>query len=239
MRDPLIGKITAIIQARMSSKRFPGKTLHPVAGKPLLQYLLERLARCERLGQWVVATSTDSSDDAIAQFCREKSVPCFRGSLENVAERILKAVEHQDLEAFVRVNGDSPLLDPALIDKAIQFFFSGDYDLVTNVMERTYPRGQSVEVARVKAFRKAYALAQSPEELEHVTQAFYTNASSFKILNIRAERSYEGLRLVVDTPEDMAAFTRIIARMDRPHWLYGLDQIVTLYRELEPEAKRV
>jgi spore coat polysaccharide biosynthesis protein SpsF len=237
MKHPSFDKITAIIQARMSSKRFPGKTLHRVDGKPMLQYLLERLARCENLSHWVVATSMDSTDEPIVTFCNENMTPCIRGALENVAQRYLETVERYNLPAFVRVNGDSPLLDPALIDKAVQLFSSGDYDVVTNVMERTYPRGQSVEVVRSEAFRKAYAMAKGDDQFEHVTQAFYTNPSFFKILNFRAERSYKDIHFSVDTPEDMARFEQIVNRMDRPHWFYGLDELVPLSQGAKRETQ--
>ena len=105
-------RIEAIIQARMSSKRLPGKVLEQIQGKSVLQYLLERIGRCLGLQYTIVATSTDNSDDPIEEFCDDFGIECFRGSLENVAERFRDAAKKYKLDAFVRVCSDSPLLDP-------------------------------------------------------------------------------------------------------------------------------
>ncbi len=142
-------KIGVIIQARMSSQRLPDKVLTMVNGKPLLQYLLERLTHCSSIDQIVVATSEDKSDDPIAVFCHEYGALCFRGPLQNVAKRFYMALEKYNLDAFVRVCCDSPMLDQKLIDQGVKLF-NGEYDLVTNTLRRSYPVGQSVEVIRYR-----------------------------------------------------------------------------------------
>lgn len=225
-------KVTAIVQARMSSQRFPGKVMYDVEGKPLLQYLLERLAHCRSLDKVVVATSTDPSDTVIADFCKRQTIDCYRGSLLNVVERFMNVLATFHLDAFLRVSGDSPLLDPALVDKAIRLFEEGHYEIVTNVMERTYPPGESVEVVQTGAFEKGYALLKDAEDFEHVTKIFYKNPALFRIFNIESKRPYRDIRLSVDTPHDMHVFVEIIGRMDKPHWQYNMEQIVSIYRDV-------
>ena len=147
-------KIGVIIQARMSSKRYPSKVLTEVNDKPLLGYVIERLEFSCNYQNIVIATSLQKSDDPIEIFCLEKGLSYFRGDLENVSLRMLQASKANDFDGFVRVNGDSPLLDPHIINQAVSLFNDSDYDLVTNTYPRTFPVGQSVEVVRTKTFER-------------------------------------------------------------------------------------
>lgn len=223
--------IGAIIQARMSSHRLPAKVLWPVAGKPLLQYLVERARRCSGLCGVVLATSCDPSDDPLADFCTGQNLACHRGPLENVAHRFLGVLDRYAWEAFVRLNGDSPLLDQSLIARALGLFAASEVDLVTNVYPRSFPPGQSVEVIRTAAFRRAVARMTMPDEFEHVTRYFYTRPEEFRIVNFASERPLNHHHLAVDTPDELKRFSDLVARMTRPHWQYGLDDVLRLLEE--------
>jgi spore coat polysaccharide biosynthesis protein SpsF len=226
-------RIGGIIQARMKSARLPGKVLQRVRGKPMLEYVLERLDQCKSLSGVVVATSTDPTDDPIAQFCRERGTDCYRGSLTNVASRFMDVLTHSGFDAFVRVSGDSPLLDPNIVDRAVQSFLQGDFDLVTNVFPRSYPRGQSVEVVRAETFKRAFQKMRDEDELQHVTLFFYRNAREFAIHNFAADADYSELHLAVDTVEDMERFSRLLHAMEGPHWRYDLPEILDMCRSLD------
>jgi spore coat polysaccharide biosynthesis protein SpsF len=212
----------------MGSRRLPGKVLAPIVDRPLLQYLLERLARCVSLDAVVVATSTEPADDPVARFCEERRIPCHRGPAENVAGRIRDAVAAAGFDVFVRVNGDSPLLDPGLVQRGIAVCVRERCDIATNVFPRSFPAGQSVEVLNTRAFERGYGGMRDPADLEHVTPFFYRHADEFAIHNFSASRDYGSLRLVVDTPEDLVRITSIVGRMDEPHWQYGLDEVAEL-----------
>ena len=216
----------------MSSQRFPGKALHKVAGKPILQYLLERLDHCSSLDGVVIATSTEDSDTPIVHFCLERGVTCYRGSLYNVAGRFKEVLDVYHFDGFVRVSGDSPLLDQRLIEKGVGIFLKGDFDIVTNILPRTYPAGQSVEVLRSNTFRRAYRLMREDEDLEHVTRYFYKNRCHFRLFNFASGEDHSKIHLSVDTERDMNTFAAIIARMDRPHWQYGLREILQFYQDV-------
>jgi len=220
-------KIGAIVQARMSSDRLPGKVLKNVAGKPLLQYILERLRKCSTFHQIIVATSDNRTDDPIAEYCRKNNTVCFRGPLQNVAKRFYMVLEENNLDAFVRVCGDSPMLDQKLIDQGVKLFKKG-YDLVTNILPRTFPSGQCVEVVNTKTFKNSFGSFITPDELEHVTQYFYSNPDQFKFYNFSSGGDYKNVLLVVDTEEDLDHFKKIIYRMEKPHWEYGWQDIVKL-----------
>lgn len=230
------GEIGLFVQARLTSQRLPGKVLIEVAGRPLLAYLLERLARCRRVSRIVVLTSRDPADDPLAAFCRRQGAECFRGDLHNVAGRFADALDYYGFGAFVRISGDSPLLDQALVDRAIDEFQTGNHDLVTNVFPRSYPTGQSVEVVSAEAFRRALAAMSEPIHLEHVTPYLYENHHGFRIFNISVTPELREVRLSVDTKADLDVFSRILGRMNKPHWQYGLSEIVELYRQVATPA---
>ena len=227
-------KTGVIVQARMSSQRLPDKVLTMVNGKPLLQYLLERLTHCSSIDQIVVATSEDKSDDPIAVFCHEYGAVCFRGPLQNVAKRFYMALEKYNLDVFVRVCGDSPMLDQKLIDLGVKLF-NGEYDLVTNTLPRSYPAGQSVEVIRASTFEKVYEKMSRPDHFEHVTKYYYEHSDEFRIKNFSNDKDLSSYRLVVDTPEDLKRIEKIIGSMTRPHTEYSLDDFI----ELDSSLKKV
>lgn len=218
----------AVVQARTGSTRLPGKVLRDLRGQPLLAYVLDRLERALRLDALVVATSTEPADDAVAELCARRGVACFRGSEHDVAGRYLGAAAAHGLDAVVRISGDSPLLDQALVDRAVALYAEADADLVTNVAPRTFPPGESVEVVRAGALRAAHAAMRDPEDHEHVTRYLYAHPERFRIASFAAARDYGALRLVVDTPDDLARVEAILARMTRPHWEYGLDEVAEL-----------
>ena len=221
-----VDRIGIIVQARMLSQRLPGKMLRPLAGRPLLQYVLERVSRCRNADQVVVSTSVEPADDPIRDFCAALDVDCCRGSHENVAQRFLETIKRYDLDAFVRVCGDSPLIDPQLIDQGLETFRTGLFDIVTNNLRRSYPSGQTVEIFGAAAFRLGCERMHKPAHREHVTRYFYENPDGFRIHNFTTAEDYTGIELAVDTVEDFNRIEDVVSRMEPPHWQYGLREIV-------------
>jgi spore coat polysaccharide biosynthesis protein SpsF len=228
-------RVGAIIQARYSSQRLPGKVLRPLCGKPLLAHLVDRLRRSAVLDVVAVATSTDPSDDAVAEFCAGAGIACERGALDDVLGRIQTAARALKLDGIVRVSGDSPLLDPVLVRQAVKLFCRGDWDLVTNVQVRSFPKGQSVEVIAAAALARVAAMARTAAEREHVTPYLYANPNLFRIRNLAARVARPMLQLSVETAEDFARIEAILtvagARADR----LGLEEIVELAESLGGE----
>jgi spore coat polysaccharide biosynthesis protein SpsF len=220
----------AIVQARCSSSRLPGKVLLSVNGQPMLDYLLQRLARCRGLGTIVLATSLEPSDDALESFAAQRRIACVRGPLDDVAARFRLVLQATRAPAFVRVNGDSPLLDPVLVDRVVALFREGGVDLATNVHVRSFPKGQSVEVLDTATFVATSQAYVSVSDREHVTPFYYANAQRFRIRNLDSGRALGEMRMVIDTQEDLERFRAVLARMDRPHWKYGLDELISLYQ---------
>ncbi|PKN08822.1 MAG: hypothetical protein CVU73_06200 [Deltaproteobacteria bacterium HGW-Deltaproteobacteria-8] len=223
--------IGVIVQARMSSSRLPGKVLREVRGRALLGHLLDGLRQAKGPDTLLVATSVDPSDDAVEQFCRAEGARCWRGPLDDVAARFLGAAEAASLDAAVRICADSPLLDPALVDQAVALFRLGGADLVSNVLRRTYPKGQSVEVVSVEALRLAVRDMAEAEDREHVTRYLYARPERFAIRGFESGTDLGGVNMSVDTEADLARFAAVMARLARPHWEYGWRRLMELAGE--------
>jgi len=229
-------RIAAVVQARLSSQRLPGKVLQLVGGTPLIGLLLEGVTRCRRLDTVVIATSTDPSDDPLDSFAKSAGIGCFRGSLNNVGERMLGAAASVGADAFVRLNGDSPLLDPSLVDRAVDLFLEGPADIVTNVWPRSFPKGQSVEVISLAALTRTVPL-MGLEDREHVTMHFYSHADRYVIRSFTADRPRPEVKLSVDEPADLRRCTAIVRLLGRPHWEAGWEECVRASDELAAEGE--
>jgi len=202
--------IGCLIQARLSSKRLPGKMLMPIQGKPLVSWVAEAAGRSNLCPDPIVITSSDSSDDRLYDYCVQNDIRCFRGPLDDVAGRFIEAARNFDLDAAVRISGDSPFIDPALIDRTVALFLSSESDLATNVRVRSYPKGQSVEVISADILSSCHE-DMSKVQREHVTKYFYDNQDGIVISDFLCECPWEGIQMSVDTSEDLAR-AEIMAR---------------------------
>jgi len=227
--------IGLVVQARMSSSRLPGKVLKQMAGKPMLGWLLERMRRVDSVGRIVVATSRNEDDDGIADYAKSMNVSCFRGSLDDVLSRFQAVSQKYKLDAVVRVNGDSPFLDPAIVRQAVGLFAESDVDLVTNVFPRSFPTGQSVEVIARSAIERAASDATTSEK-EHVTAHFYAHSERYRILNFASSRPYSWIQMAVDTEADFTLAEKMVLSMTRPQVDYDLEALLELRSALVPIA---
>jgi glutamate-1-semialdehyde aminotransferase/spore coat polysaccharide biosynthesis protein SpsF (cytidylyltransferase family) len=193
--------IVAIIQARMGSSRFPGKTLADLAGRPMLARVVERVRRAAAVNKVVVATSTAAGDDPIAEFCAHERIPCFRGSEDDVLERFYDAAKEHGADVLVRITADCPLIDPGVIDRVVERFQCGDCDYASNALRYTYPDGLDTEVFSMAALQQAWREAKKPSEREHVTP--YLRSGKFRAVNVENESPSEPQRWTVDHPADL------------------------------------
>lgn len=195
--------ILALLQARMSSTRLPGKVLQPILGKPMLQCQLERLSRVKSFDKLVVVTSVETIDNVLQRFCDSMSVPCFRGSLDDVLDRFYKAALAYAPDHVVRLTGDCPLIDPELIDRVIDFHLAGGYDYSSNCLEPTFPDGLDVEIVRFGALERAWHEAVLPSQREHVTLFINKQPDLFRVGTLKATENFSHLRWTVDNPADL------------------------------------
>ena len=177
-----------IVQARMSSKRFPGKTMKSLIKKSLLQRVLNRIECSKKIDKIIVATSTSKQDDQIEKFCTKNNYTIYRSNLNNVVKRFEGTINKFDIKDFIRISADSPLIDPKIIDQAINIYKKKNADIVTNVFPKTFPKGQSVEIINSNVFLKFSKKIKSKEFKEHITKYFYKNHKKFKIINFTLKK---------------------------------------------------
>ena len=202
----------AIVQARCSSKRFPNKILKIVHGKPLIHHVILKLLKSKKISKIIVATSNHKSDEKLAKYLKKIKVQFFRGSLQNVAKRILDLALLKKKNFFIRISGDSPLIDYKLVDQAISIFNKNKkYDLVTNIFPRSFPKGQSVEIVRTDILKKNIHKMGKLEK-EHVTKYFYKHSKNFYIKNFRNKLKTRFIKLAVDNKKDLA---KILKKIDK------------------------
>jgi spore coat polysaccharide biosynthesis protein SpsF (cytidylyltransferase family) len=204
-------KLIAVVPARMSSARLPGKILRFQCGHPMLLYTIERLRSVEQLDQVVIATSTAPADDPIEIFAKKYGVYCWRGPLNDVLTRIWEVAVALNAEAVMRVSGDSPLIDPALIRTAIELFLEHRPNLVTNVFPRSFPKGQSVEILSRSSLDRLKTEARDTADREHVTRYAYAHPDRYMIRNFTARQPRPDLQLSVDTQEDFERVEALLA----------------------------
>lgn len=202
--------VLAILQARVSSSRLPNKVLAPILGEPMLARQIERLHRTETLDRLVVATSDHVSDDPLADLCARLGVSCHRGSLDDVLARFAGAYAAYGPAAHVvRLTGDCPLADPAVIDHVVRRHLVGGADYTTNAVQPTWPDGLDVEIMRADILQRAYAEARLPSEREHVTPYIHKHPDLFRIEHVKGDRDLSSLRWTVDEPADLAFVTEV------------------------------
>ena len=202
--------IAIVIQARMSSSRFPEKVLSPLCGMPMLMWTINY---CRQINlPLFVLTSTDKSDDQLIGMLEKNYVSYYRGSLENVVSRYLSFMKEHQVKKVVRISGDSPLINPDVILKVIaQDQELADADLTTNVFPRSFPKGQSVEVIPRKSLELLRDRSLSESDIEHVTPYFYANYKEFKINNLNNTEDLSAINLSVDTKEDLLRVNQFMA----------------------------
>ena len=193
----------AILQARMSSRRLPGKVLCEINGKPMIYWQLQRIYRAKNVDKVIVATSTDTTDDPLVDFLISEEVLYVRGSLDNVKERFDNVITQFPTESFIRLTGDCPLVMPSLIDDLVDAFHEANVDYLSNTIKPTFPDGLDIEVVKTEAFRKLDNTSLSKAEIEHVTYGLYSRTGQFTTQNFVNSQDLSNLRWTVDYQEDL------------------------------------
>jgi len=202
-------KIIGIVLARLDSKRLPQKALLSIGNHYLFEICISRLARSTEFSSIVLATTTREVDDPLAIVAKERNIPVFRGSADNVASRCVECARYFGAHYFLRLNADSPFSDPSLIKIGVAIARKNpDCDLVTNLIGRSFPYGISVEIVRSISLENQLEKL-SLEESEHVTQCFYRRSADFYIKSIVSGRpDLKQARMTVDDKKDLAMLRR-------------------------------
>ncbi len=226
-------RVVASIEARMSSSRLPGKVLADIGGAPALTRLLRRLRRAARVDDVVLATSTSPADDVLASWAEAEQVAAFRGSEDDVLGRVVGAHEAMESEVIVEVCGDMPLIDPEVVDMAVETFLANECDVVTATVHPSFPQGTEPQVFRYADLAEVAAKIADAAVREHVSLYFYEHPEFYRILHLAAPPRWQmpEQRLQLDYREDLRLIRAIYARLEPLHGdAFGLEEIVALLR---------
>jgi spore coat polysaccharide biosynthesis protein SpsF len=199
----------AILQARVSSTRLPGKVLAPILGEPMIARQVERIGRASRIDDLVIATSSDPSDDPLDAWAEAEGITVYRGSLHDVLGRFVGVIAAHAPDTVVRLTADCPLASPSVIDAVIGYFRESDVDYCSNTLTPTFPDGLDVEVVRARVLTEVAEMSTDPAEREHVTLGVYRRPERFTLANVACNTDLSSLRWTVDTADDLAFVRRV------------------------------
>jgi spore coat polysaccharide biosynthesis protein SpsF len=231
-----MSRVIAVVQARMTSTRLPGKVLADVEGRPMLARVVERVARAASLNGLVVATSAGAADDAVEAWCRYAHIDVYRGSEHDVLDRYYRAASQAGADVVVRITADCPASDPAVIDRVVGEFLAGDFDYASNTIERTFPHGLDVEVFSFGALTRAFEEASLASEREHVTPYIWKHPESFRLGSVVNESQLTRFRVTVDEPEDLEVIRHLYRHFGEVN--FSLGDLVEFLRD-HPEVTRL
>ena len=206
-------RIVCVIQARMSSTRLPGKVLLPLARREVIAHVLDRVAACGTINDFIVATSEHPSDDVLAQWCESHHVPVFRGSLEDVLDRYYKCAVQTRAEAVVRITADCPAIDPTIVDEIVREFKVGNYDLF--YLGGEFPDGLDCAVFSFNALERAWREATLKSEREHVGPYVFKHPEWFRLGSLQKFTGLACHRWTLDEPRDLVFLQAVFERLER------------------------
>ena len=219
----------------MGASRLPGKVLADIHGWPALGRLVRRLRRSQRVDDIVVATSQNPQDDPVASWAAQEGVACHRGSEDDVLARVVGAQRQMHSDIVVEVCGDTPLIDPEVIDMAVDTFFANDCDVVSNTAKLSFPQGIDAQVFRLRDLEEVADTVQDAAVREHVSLHFYEHPERYRIVHLAAPPRWAGAqyRFQLDYPEDLQFIRAVYGHLEPTHGEgFGTGEILDLLRQL-------
>jgi spore coat polysaccharide biosynthesis protein SpsF (cytidylyltransferase family) len=204
----------AIIQARMSSTRLPGKILEKVGGKEVLKHVVSRLNYCKNINKVVVATTNNYQDDQLISWLTNNQLDFFRGNEDDVLDRYYQTAKQYDADFILRVTSDSPLIDPQLVDFIVKIALYNQYDYTSNSLLPTFPDGLDIECLSFFALQESWKKATTLNEREHVTPYIRLNPRAFKSANITNKKNYSAYCWAIDNPKDLDFVKQLHTKID-------------------------
>jgi spore coat polysaccharide biosynthesis protein SpsF len=227
-----LGRIAATIEARMTSTRLPGKVLMPSQGRPMLDLMIERVRRVPSLDSIIVCTTTNATDDPIVALCDQLGVGHWRGSEEDVLQRVLDGAKAHGIDTIVELTGDCPLIDPVLVENVISAYRDSDADYCANQLQRCYPIGMDTQVFSTDILDDVNRRTRAADDHEHVSLYIYRHPELYRLLHVPAppEQHFPAMRLTLDTPEDYRLIDGIFSRLYPAKPDFSLPDILDLLK---------
>lgn len=221
----------------MTSSRLPGKVMLPAAGSPMLFHLVQRLKRVKSLDVIVLATTTNPPDDILVEFAKRERILFFRGSENDVLDRVIGAAESVNADVVVEITADCPVIDPLIVEQLIQMFLHNDCDYASNAVVRSYPIGMDTQVFPLRVLKKSQSMTQDPLDREHVTRHIRQHPDLFRQLHLVAppDLYWPELALTLDEKHDYELLKLIIEHFGDSNPCFTCGDIVRLLKAEHPE----
>lgn len=230
--------IHAIIQARLSSTRLPGKVLQSFSGNTLLGHIIERLSFSKHISKVVVATTSSAADDTLIEWLKSRNIPYYRGDESDVLNRYFEAAKNFGSTHIARITSDDPFKDPEIIDKVATLYLKKSLDFAYNNNPPTFAEGLDTEIFSFEALTRANQDASDPFEREHVTQHFYRNPGKFRQENLVSNTDFSDMRWTVDTASDMEMAREVYRHLYRKGSVFLANDILELLKQ-KPEIQSI
>lgn len=233
--------IYAIIQARMGSTRLPGKVMMDLCGSPVIEHVVNRLKKSNLIDKIIIATSHDSNNQLIIDFCKERGIDYFVGNEDDVLDRYYQAAinfQIKDDDLIIRITSDCPLIDSFVVDKVIEEHVSNNNDYTTNVLDCTYPDGLDCEVFNFSTLKDAWINANLSSQREHVTLYIRDNPEKFKLGNVKNDVDLSDLRWTLDEQEDFIFINEVYKNLYINNSFFTMDDVLNLINE-KPELLEI
>ena len=228
-------KVVATVEARMTSSRLPGKVLMLASGKPMLEHLVERLRATPSIDEIVIATTVNEADQAIVDFALNIGVSYYRGSEDDVMQRVIEAAKHVKADVIVEITGDCPIIDPDIVEQTIRTYMENNADYVSNVVVRSYPDGMDVQVIKLEALIKSSTMTDEVLDREHVSLHIRNHPEIFSQINLVAPPSlhWPELGLTLDEEDDYQLLNKIIKSLSNDNPIFGCSDVISLLKQNE------
>lgn len=224
-------RIISIIQARLSSTRLPNKVLLNLAGKKVLEHVVNRSNACRSITDTIIATTVNKKDLKIVEFCAKKGISVYCGSEDDVLDRYYQTARLFGADHVVRITSDCPVIDPKIVDKVISLHLKEKADLTANILTETFPDGLDVEVFTYKALEKAWNEANLKSQREHVTPYIKDNPNIFKLVNMENNENLYSKRWTLDNKEDYVFLTAVYKKLYKKKPLFEMNDILKLLKQ--------
>lgn len=227
--------IISIVQARMNSSRLPGKVLMKVDGKPMIQHLIDRIKKVKIINDVIISTTVNSKDIKLVNFCKKNKINYYRGSENNVLQRVYNTAKIFKADEILFITGDCPIIDPKLLKKFLSYYLKNkkNYDYVGNAFIRSYPDGMDAHVFSFKTLKKNFEISKTKLEKEHVTLGIKNHPKTFKIKNFRAPKNllWPDLGLTLDEKKDFVLLKKIIKYFNvKKNYFFDCVDVVNLLK---------
>lgn len=238
----------AIIQARMNSKRLPGKVMKKIGDCPILSHVIKQTFSSKMIDDVVVATSVSKDDKIIADYCKKNKIKFFTGSEHDVLDRFYKCAKKFNCDPVIRISADSPFIDPTIIDRVLKKFQKNSFDYVSNNIEKmnsdwknstcNFAVGTVIEVSTFDALKTAWKNAKRPSEREHVFPYIQFNPELFTLSNVMSKKNFSNIRITVDRSNDLKFVREVYSRFNKKKKYITITDINKILKK-EPKLLKI